>query len=203
MAKFCPNCGNEIDPDASFCNYCGSQLTKGELKDTPPAQPVSQPSSPSQYNPYHQAQSGQQPQYQQQAQTGMGVRYADFGERFVAFLIDAIIIGIIGWGISAAIGGYFWSNFLLDWGIGFVYLWGLETVNQGQTLGKALLKVRTVDEITLQPADAGKYAINNLLKPSFLILLDLVLGLVSNSNDQKNRYRYMQKASGTVVIKGK
>ncbi len=201
MAKFCPNCGNEVDPDAKFCNYCGAELSKYQPKapESSYSPAISQVSSQTQSQAYQQVQvtAPQGMQY---------VKYADFGERFVAFLVDIIIIGLIGGGISVMAGygfPFLGPSFFINWLIGFVYFFGLEAGNHGQTLGKVLMKIRTVDENTLKPTDAGKYALNNLLKPSVFFILDLIIGLILNSNDPqgRNRYRLLQKASGTVVIK--
>ncbi len=197
MAKFCPKCGNRIDADAKFCNYCGSQLTINQTQEAPPVQHVDFPSS---YTPYQPSPELVIPK------TTSTVRYADFWELLVAFIIDMIIISIIGWLISFPFnysGWYWWPRFFLDWGIGFLYFWGLETINHGQTLGKAALQIRTVDETTFQPPNVGRHVINNLLKPSWFLLLDLIIGLLANSNEpvDRKRYRYMQNASKTVVIK--
>ena len=91
-------------------------------------------------------------------------------------------------------------SFPFNWLIGFLYSWLLETYNNGQTIGKIALNIRTVDEKTLTSAAPGNYAINNLLKPSGLIILDFIIGVMKNSGDPKNRFRIMQNVSETVVI---
>ena len=41
MAKFCPNCGNEVNENAVICVKCGASLTPGA--EEPVSEPVSEP----------------------------------------------------------------------------------------------------------------------------------------------------------------
>lgn len=199
--KYCPECGSEVDPDSRYCGTCGATL-KDRMKtaDSSPPIKIEQPAEREQIQPAVKVQPA-------------GANYAGFWERFVAWIIDIIIIGIITWIITTAAGistglmnifsPVYYINGLIEFAIGFVYFWGLESMNGGQTLGKMALKLRTVDETTLNPTTAGKYAINNLAKPSPFLLLDLIIGVLINSGDSKNRYRLLQNLSETVVIKEK
>lgn len=64
------------------------------------------------------------------------------------------------------------------------------------------LKLRTVNEKTLEVAEPLDYLVNNILKSNLgLLIIDVIVGLISNSDDPKNRIRIMQDASNTVVIK--
>ena len=78
----------------------------------------------------------------------------------------------------------------------------LESIN-GQTFGKLLLGLKTVDEDTFEVSFYMKNLINCFLKCFWLILIliDLVIGAIRISNDPQNRIRIMQKISHTVVIK--
>ncbi|MFX1599887.1 MAG: RDD family protein [Promethearchaeota archaeon] len=193
--KFCPNCGNELEPNATFCHSCGAELkTKKQVPETgtipisteAPAKPKVSPET---------------------------VEYAGFIARLIALIIDSIIIGIIGSTLSFIIfapwipfnifdpfGGWWSISFPFDWLLGFLYHWGLEAHNSGQTVGKMALKIRTVDEKTLGLATSGNYAVNNLFKSSPFLILDLIIGVIKNSGDPKQRLRIMQNASETVVI---
>ena len=198
--RYCPQCGSEIDEDAKFCNFCGTEFTRRQAE-TQTIAPVMTETIPKQKV---EPEVGEQPKQ---------VEYADFVVRIVAFIIDVIIIGMISGLISGLISflifrSYYILNmvnqpsFFLSWSIGFLYFWLLESYNEGQTLGKAVLHLKTVDEKTLNPTTPGKYAINNLLKPSGLVLLDLLIGIIANSSDpEKRRLRYFQNLSETVVIK--
>ena len=140
------------------------------------------------------------------------VIYANFLKRLIALFFDSIIIGAIGsvfsWIFVASwlpinildpFGG-FWYSIPFDFIFGFLYHWGLETYNKGQTLGKMALNIRTVDEKTLKLASSSNYAVNNILKGSPLLILDFIIGVLKNSGDSKNRIRIMQNMSETVVI---
>lgn len=186
--KYCPTCGEKLEENSKFCMSCGNNLeTPGSI----PAQTVSA----------------------KKTVTPEGIHYADFWPRFVAIILDSIIIGIIGsslswiidpfnilnlWGIA-----FSWLNNLLSYLIGFIYFWGLETYNNGQSLGKMAMKLRTVDANTFLVASPKKNAINNLAKPSGLLILDLIIGLISNSGDPQKKIRILQSISETVVISEK
>lgn len=188
--RYCPQCGSEIDEDAKFCNFCGTEFTRRQAE-TQTIAPVMTETIPKQKV---EPEVGEQPKQ---------VEYADFVVRIVAFIIDGIIIGMISGLFSFLVFPFnYLPSFFLSWSIGFLYFWLLESYNEGQTLGKAVLHLKTVDEKTLNPTTPGKYAINNLLKPSGLVLLDLLIGIIANSSDpEKRRLRYFQNLSETVVIK--
>lgn len=194
--KFCPKCGNKLEPDSQFCDTCGADLrTRKEVSEVTPTVKTEPPKTVEKVTP-------------------SGVVYGDFIPRLVAIIIDGIIISIISWVISFLIFLPFffyhpfrirewWYTFSFDWLIGFLYFWLMESYNDGQTLGKAALNLRTVDENTLEPTDLAKYAVNNLLKGSWLLLLDFLIGIIINSGEPNKRLRFMQNASGTVVISTK
>jgi len=197
--KFCPTCGKELEENAKFCNSCGADLSSPvKISNTAPVQSehsaktkagVKQPSG--------------------------GVVYADLLPRLGAIIIDVLIIGSIGSFITLFSFGFsllnlwgtfqssWWQTTLIDYLIGFIYFWALESFNRGQTLGKMALKLRTVDSATLQVADPGKNAINNLAKASPLLILDLIIGILSNSGDHTKRLRILQNLSETVVVSEK
>ncbi len=184
--KFCPKCGNELEPDAAFCEACGANLKeRTEQAEISTSTPKIEPE---------------------------GVIYATSLKRIIAFIFDSIIIGLIGSAFSwLLINPWYGLNFFdpirawwftmpFDFLIGFLYHWGLESHNSGQTLGKMAMKLRTVDANTFQVADPGKNAINNLAKPSGFLILDLIIGLISNSGDPQKRIRILQSISDTAVI---
>ncbi|MFX0041500.1 MAG: RDD family protein [Candidatus Hodarchaeota archaeon] len=199
--KFCPKCGNKLEPDSRFCDTCGVDLTsRAEVSEVSP--PVK--------TEVLQKQSIQTVE----KIAPEGVVYGDFWPRFGAIFIDWIIIGIASWMISFLIFlpyfiyhpfrvGEWWFTFPFDWLIGFLYFWLMETYNNGQTLGKVALNLRTVDEKTLEPTSPGSYAINNLLKGGGLLIIDFLIGIIKNSGEPEKRLRIMQNASETVVISTK
>ena len=196
--KFCPKCGNELEPEASFCNTCGADL---RVKSETPVVNSPVASSP------ELKQTAQKPDFRTES-----VIYADFLKRVIAIFFDSIIIGLIGSAFSWIIVnplfpinffdpfGAWWFTFPFDFLIGFLYHWLLETRNNGQTLGKMAMNIRTVDEKTLGQASSRNLAINNIFKGSGFLILDFFIGVFRNSGDSKKRIRIMQNISETVVI---
>ncbi len=183
--KFCPKCGGKLSPDGLFCTACGADLRermenseaptpieKAKSVTTTPIQ-TKTPSSPS------------------------SVTYAVFYQRALAWFIDFIIL----WILTSIITSQPVSQSIVLLIFGIIYFWFLESFNKGQTLGKIFLKLRTVDEKTLKPTTKGKYIINNFTKTSFLLPLDVLIGLLKNRHEPGNRIRFTQNASKTVVIK--
>ena len=194
--KFCPKCGSELESNTSFCASCGADLRSKRVEYEATAKTVIQPVVKI---------------------THGNIEYATLISRLLALIIDGIIIAIIGSLLSLAIfvpwipfnifnpfeGGFWALSFPFDWVIGFFYFWILEAYNDGQTVGKKALNIRTVDEKTLGTSTSSKYAMNNILKPSGFIILDLIIGIIKNSGDSKGRLRIMQYVSETVVISTK
>lgn len=199
--KYCSQCGSKVDEDAKFCNYCGTALEMRQIASETPPPITTQPIPKQQIRPVQKIEPIESVQVP-------NVEYADFGSRLVAWIIDLIIIGIIGSAISWAIfppyisSNWWWHSTLVNWLIGFLYLWILESQNQGQTIGKLAMHLRTVDEKSFKVTTPSKYAINNLLKTSGLFLLDLLIGIIVNSKEpEKRKLRFTQNLSETVVIK--
>jgi uncharacterized RDD family membrane protein YckC len=182
---YCQKCGNETDSDAKFCNYCGTDIGVNT--------PVETPSPPSSKN--------KQSKKETQKETDSSkVIYADFGQRLVAWIIDFVIVAVISI-ILFSIGEWFFA-IIIGYVLALLYFWLLEAFNNGQTVGKMAMKLRTVNEKTLEVAEPIDYLVNNILKSNLgLLIIDVIVGLISNTDDPKNRIRIMQGASNTVVIK--
>lgn len=192
VVKYCPACGAELDTDTQFCSSCGSDLRERvpEAESGPPKTVVS---TTQQQEPVSAKEAKSVP-------APSGVKYADFGERFVALLIDGVIVGIC-YGILFAILGWSILVHLIGFAIGLLYFWLLETANNGQTLGKMVMKLRTVNQDTLEVATVGDYLLNNLLKGHGIsLLIDFIIGIIVNSGDPKKKLRIMENASNTTVI---
>lgn len=187
--KYCPACGTELDPDTQFCSSCGADLRervpKSEIE--PPKTVISTTQQKA-------------PLATSTTLTETGVKYGEFFERLIAIIIDGIIIGIITLILNYIL-NWFLAN-LIGFVIGLLYFWLLEANNNGQTLGKMAMKLRTVNEETLETATISDYFINNLFKGHIILLIiDFIIGILANSGDPKNRLRIMENASNTVVIK--
>jgi uncharacterized RDD family membrane protein YckC len=138
---------------------------------------------------------------------------ARWEDRFVAWLIDFIIISIIinilfyltASGYSFPFGGiYFDENgigmeqpyeYLIASSIFFVYWLVLEFFT-GQTVGKKVVYIKTTNLLG-EKTNITKIAIEVFGK-SFLLPIDIILGLIFSN---KRRQRIFSKVSGTIVIK--
>ena len=191
--KFCPKCGNKLEPETSFCDSCGADIR-------------SKTGVPDEISPKIK-QIAQEPKVKPEQ-----VIYAELVTRVIALIFDSILIGMIGSFFTWIIInpwfptnffdplGAWWFTFPFDWLTGFLYHWLMETHNNGQTLGKMALNIRTVDEKTLGQATSGNLALSNLFKSSPFLVLDFIIGWTKNSRDPKKRKRFMQNISKTVVV---
>lgn len=121
-------------------------------------------------------------------------RLADVGDRFIALIIDTMIVSVIS-GIGA-VGGRE-GGFLLGLLIGVGYQWFFLTQNNGQTFGKKLMHLRVV-KLNGEPISATDailryvgYHIN-----SFVMGLGWVWALFDGRNQG-----WHDKLVGTVVVK--
>ncbi|MFX0071156.1 MAG: RDD family protein [Candidatus Hermodarchaeota archaeon] len=200
--NYCPKCGAELEPETKFCSYCGADLrTREPTVKTPTQATGSTPASVS-LMPQKQQVTTQPAVKTEGEYVPSDTIYASFGQRFGAFIVDLIILLIPGIIFAFTI-RWPYDNVLIAI-VSLLYFWGLETYNNGQTIGKAALGIRTVDETTLEKSTAKNYFINNLLKVNgFTFILDVLIGIIVNSSDPHKRFRIMQNASDTVVIKVK
>jgi uncharacterized RDD family membrane protein YckC len=139
---------------------------------------------------------------------------AKWEDRFVAWLIDfiiiSIIINILFYITSAQYSFPFWGiyfngengigikqpyEYLIASSIFFVYWIVLEFLT-GQTIGKRVVYIKTTN-LFGERANITKIAIEVFGK-SFLLPIDIILGLIFSS---KRRQRIFSKVSGTIVIK--
>ena len=192
---YCPKCGNEIsDSDAKFCNYCGADIGINKPVETMEPQKTAVSSPPPS------SKTKQSKKVTTKETDSSKVIYADFGQRFVAWIIDFVLVAVISI-ILFSIGQWFFA-IIIGYVLALLYFWLLEAFNNGQTVGKMAMKLRTVNEKTLEVAEPLDYLVNNILKSNIgLLVIDVIVGLISNSDDPKNRIRIMQDASNTVVIK--
>lgn len=122
--------------------------------------------------------------------------YAGIGRRFLALLIDGIIIGIIGSILYSSFGsgGGGGSTFVLDllYEVVLLALWG------GQTLGKKICGVRVVDAATGGPIGIGKALVRTLVKD--ILSPILLLGYLWAIWDSRKQ-TWHDKLAGTIVVK--
>lgn len=126
-----------------------------------------------------------------------------WGKRFLALIIDVLVITLIIWVLSALIYpliaitniygilNYWLIITAIIIMLYFTYLEG----NSGQTLGKSLIKIKVVaDEGKL---DYNKAFIRNLSKILwFPLIVDVIAGFASGDS----KIRYMDKIAATNVV---
>ena len=134
------------------------------------------------------------------------IEFAEIGFRILAWIIDIPVIYIIAWLLMFL---FFWRTDILfylvlhtlAYLIGLFYFCVLESIN-GQTLGKLIVGLKTVDEDTFEVSTITENLKNCILKCHWLFcLIDFIIGVIQNSGDPKKRMRIMQNASHTVVIR--
>ncbi len=190
--KYCPKCGAQLGIGVQFC-ACGYEITEEERK-------------------RREKEVSNLDLKKNTRIPGKGIIFARIWDRLIAFIIDMMFITIIGYIIALPFPilsrqtalDLFIPNFidLINWIVGFSYYWLFETYNKGQTIGKKILGLRTVDANSFETTSKEKYAINNLLRGSnLLFLIDLIVGYIANYDIKGNRLRIMQNTSNTVVVK--
>lgn len=128
---FCPHCGHENIDDARYCARCGKEIVSKTATPPPPVTPEAPPPQP----PAYAAPSvGIQP-----------VEYAGFWLRFVAFIIDALVLFAIDAVLTTiTLGGYvlmFGVPMIISW----LYYALLESSETQATLGKLAVGLAVTD----------------------------------------------------------
>lgn len=140
------------------------------------------------------------------------IRLASWIDRFVAWLVDFIIVSISLGFVFALIAFPYWvfhygnatmmwyrnigpSHYLLSSFIFFAY-WTFFESTSGQSIGKKLLNIETTD-LAGKRIDIKSAAIESFGK-SFLLPIDVILGWIFTNN---KRQRTFNKISKTIVIK--
>lgn len=91
--------------------------------------------------------------------------------------------------------------FLLGNLVFFLYFWGLEAKNNGKTLGKMVLGLKTVNKSTKEKPSYKNCLVNNILRGPLLFIIDIFLAFILITDDKFIEIRYTQKLSQTSVIK--
>ncbi|MCC7450943.1 MAG: RDD family protein [Anaerolineae bacterium] len=135
----------------------------------------------------------------------MGQELAGIGQRFIALVIDGIILGVIGAIVGAVIpgttiqgaNGVSTTGPIVSFIIGLFYYWYFLTQRNGQTPGKKIMNVRVVREdgapltfVHVLVRYIG-YTINSLV---------FMLGWIWAFFDSKKQ-GWHDKLAGTIVIK--
>ena len=189
---YCPKCGNELPEGAKYCPVCGTPVA-AEAAPAAPATPVMQATP--------------------ETQVASGVKLAFWGERFIAWLIDVIIVdvvlGIIAFfvGLVSLFGGlsFAWFFNVTNWfstfgisGLVIFFYWMFMEASNGQSIGKMVMRIK-VTRVDGSPINMGQAAIESIGKAFFPILvLDCLIGWLAYPGRHQRLFNYL---SQTVVEK--
>ena len=163
-AIYCNRCGAQNSALAKFCANCGSPFTAdAQQPSTAPSEVVPRPQGPAAPTlpPAPVPSLGYAAP---QAYATSAVRYGGFWIRFVAVVIDAVIVNVVVWPVSAifalVIGvaggavsmprmGVHLVNLIVVWALsglaGWLYEAGMESSSRQATLGKMALGLKVTD----------------------------------------------------------
>jgi uncharacterized RDD family membrane protein YckC len=142
-------------------------------------------------------------------ETVTGITLAFWGERFVAWLIDIIILSVAIWLIEALVQvglpGYQWVPRLPTWvpfvnfglnNVAYFLYWMLMEGVYGQSLGKMFMRMK-VTRLDGSPISMTQAALQSLGK-AFLLPLDCILGWILYPRKRQRLFNYL---SETIVVK--
>lgn len=132
---------------------------------------------------------------------------AKWTDRFLAWLIDFVIMSIVSTAIIFAIFGtidfetaddVFWAEGMqyIPSSIMFFTYWVILEYKTGQTVGKKILNLRSTDMSGGRPSLKG--VILSSFGRSFLLPIDVALGLILTN---EKRQRIFNKLGDTLVVK--
>ena len=139
------------------------------------------------------------------------ITLASWGDRFLAWLVDFILVSIGLAILFALVSIPFWFNYygnmdrvFRDTGpvpyiissLGFLAYWTYFESTTGQSIGKRLLKIKTTD-MNGRKLDTKNAIIEGFGK-AFLLPIDVILGWIFTNN---KRQRIFNRISNTIVIK--
>jgi len=139
----------------------------------------------------------------------VGFKLATWGERFVAWLIDVVILSVIIQPVKLLIGlawpGFVWAPFFPSWVpfvdfglsnvIYFVY-WMLMDGTYGRSIGKMIMRIK-VTRLDGKLADMPHAALESLGK-AFLLPIDCIIGWILYPRKRQRIFNYL---SETIVIR--
>lgn len=144
-------------------------------------------------------------QAQESAQAAPAQQYAGVGSRFLAILIDGIILGIVFGIINAILGTALKGSFAISGIEGLLLLiyYSCMEATMGATLGKKILGLRVVKEDG-SPIGWGDSIIRNLLRiiDSIPFFIPYLLGAILVWTSPRKQ-RLGDRAAHTVVVKAR
>jgi uncharacterized RDD family membrane protein YckC len=180
---YCQKCGNELPEGAKYCPVCGTIVS---VEETPVVSAVpTAPASPE----------------------VSGLKLAFWWERFVAWLIDAAIIGTVAGilGLFSLLAGVTWWSGWPGWlpffnfnigGVLYFLYWLFTDGLYGQSVGKWVMRIK-ITRLDGSQIGMGNAALESLGK-AFLLPLDCILGWILYPRRRQRIFNYI---SETIVIK--
>jgi len=155
---FCPKCGTQLADDAAFCTSCGQAVQRI------PSAAYPSPAAPPPPQPQAVEQQPAQNVWQTRAPS-QPVAYAGFWLRLVAYIIDAIILGMAGviaffplfranihafttqnpWEVYTSMSRPLFAIRLLALMLGWIYYASMESSSWQATLGKKILGLKVTN----------------------------------------------------------
>jgi uncharacterized RDD family membrane protein YckC/ribosomal protein L40E len=181
VMPYCRKCGNELPEGAEYCPVCGTAVS-----------PEKTPAAPTPVAP--------------EPQVAAGVTLAFWGERFVAWVIDIAIVGVVvlilglfqllaGLALPGWPGWLPFFNLNLGSVLYFLY-WMFMDGAYGQSFGKMVMRLK-VTRLDGGKIGMGAAAVESVGK-AFLLPLDVLLGCIFYP---KRRQRLFNYISETIVVK--
>jgi len=195
----CALCGTPASPGAQYCVACGEAITRE--KQSTGQQSEGAPT----YAPSMEVE-----------QAAVALSYQGVSIRFVAQLVDVIILGVVFWilGFTGAgtitvdasaaqvsISPFFGLLIVIDVIIAFLYFTILEGRN-GQTIGKMLVKIKVVKQTDNSSISYGEAAVRTILRIidliPFIFAPYLLAAVLIWSSEKKQRLG--DRVAHTVVV---
>lgn len=193
--SFCSKCGSQLPPEAKFCPECGGALTVSEA-----APEQREPDA----QPHRDAQAGHA--------VTPSLEYIGLGKRFVAHLVDLIIVFIIfyviGMQVAGEVGGVTQEGFSLEGTpalvtmiLSFVASLGYFMFTEGrngQSFGKLVMGIKVVS------GDGSPCSMRQAFVRNFLRLIDglffYLVGIILMLRSDRSQ-RLGDRIADTVVIR--
>jgi uncharacterized RDD family membrane protein YckC/predicted amidophosphoribosyltransferase len=183
----CAQCGTPAAPGAKFCESCGAPLAAvtQPVQGPAAAEPAAVYTAPRAQAPY--------------SAPGVEMPYQGVAIRFVALLIDAIILGIITSAISLVAVSY--AAIVLGIVIDLLYF-TLLLGRYGQSVGMMVVKIKVVSEADSSPITYGAAFVRTilLLIDAIPYVVPYLLGAILIWTSDKKQ-RLGDRVAHTVVLK--
>jgi len=185
----CTQCGTPAAPGAKFCESCGAPIAAV-------TQPVQGPAAAEPVAAY--AAPGAQAPYSAQ---GFEMHYQGVAIRFVAILIDVIIISIISTILALPFGAANYAAAVIEAIISLLYFI-LLLGRYGQTVGMMVVKIKVVKEADYSAISYGEAAIRTILLviDGIPYVIPYLLGAILIWTSDKKQ-RFGDRVAHTVVLK--